>query len=987
MISSIKSKIILAVILIVSAGFVAYEAYEFTEMKQAATAELHELADRTAVRLAESMVLPVWEIDKQWVASIIESDMQDKQLFAVIVYADGELFEGRERDNRWQSTPSVNQFDRDYITASREIMRDGSAIGSVKVYITTRFMSEEIQTRLIDEAKVLLLVALLIVITLITLIDRVIVRALQQLLKQTEAIADGDYSQSIQLHQRDEMGRLAASIDRMKGSIQQREAERNQALDSVRESERRYRASIDNAADAFFMIDMNGYFKDVNQMACSSLGYRRDELLTMSLADMETSFSLDQLSALFSSMQIGEMKSLEGDHLRKDGSTFPVEVRISLNELDGERYILAFARDVSERKQAENILRESETRFKGLAQQVPVPLCYVAKSGDVEFMNSRFTSTFGYTLEDMPTIEQWWPLAYPDESYREWVLETWGEACQRAIENQHDIEPIEYRVRCKSGDVKTVEISGVFLGEDLLATLVDMTERIESEANIRKLSLAVEQSGEAIMITDLQGTIEYINPAFSEMTGYTENEALGQKPNLLKSGNQSEAYYKSMWDRLADGKVWHGKVVNRKKSGDFYPAMLTISPIKNQQGETTNYIALQQSLEEMEALEAQFHQSQKMEAIGTLVGGIAHDFNNNLAGITGNLYLAKKAAKDIPEIGQRLENVEKLAFGAAATIQQLLAFSRKGVVQMHPLSIASFLKETVKLSEISLPENIAFKLNVNDPDMKINGDITQLQQVLMNLINNAHDAVDDCSEPCIAISLHRFHADKQFIAMHEGLREGEYACIEVRDNGCGMSEENIQHIFEPFFTTKELGKGTGLGLAMVYGAVKTHGGVIDVQSAQGETSGTTMQIYLPLIESDALLTGDVDMDQVVSGQGETILLVDDNQTVLETGRDVLEGLGYQVLTAEDGESAIEVYKTHMSEIDLIILDVVMPKLGGVEALQAIKDFNPEVKAMFATGYDKASTLGGMNQELKERVISKPFAMSKLSQMIREVLES
>nr|WP_241696948.1 PAS domain S-box protein [Mariprofundus sp. KV] len=978
MISSIKSKIILAVILIVSAGFVAYEAYEFTEMKQAATAELHELADRTAVRLAESMVLPVWEIDKQWVASIIESEMQDKQLFAVIVYADGELFEGRERDNRWQSTPSANQFDRDYITASREIMRDGSAIGSVKVYITTRFMSEEIQTRLIDEAKVLLLVALLIVITLITLIDRVIVRALQQLLKQTQAIAEGDYSQSIQLHQRDEIGRLAASIDRMKGSIQQREKERNQAIDSVRESERRYRASVENAADAFFLICRDGCFKDVNYLACASLGYTRDALLTMKLPDIEIAFSLEKLAGLFKLMQSGEMKTLTGNHLRKDGSTFPVEVRVALTVLDDEQYILAYARDVSERKQAEDILRESELRFRSLFENAADGIFIADLDGHYIDVNSA-----GCQMLDMER----------DEIVGKTILDLIPPAdTGRLIASKEkmlegDSDTSEWILRRKDGKHVDVEVSATILPNGMwLGFVRNISERKQAEEKIRRYSEAMEQSGEAIMITDLQGTIEYINPSFSEMTGYSEQEALGQKPNLLKSGNQSEAYYKSMWDRLADGKVWHGKVVNRKKSGDFYPAMLTISPIKNEQGEITNYIALQQSLEELETLEAQFHQSQKMEAIGTLVGGIAHDFNNNLAGITGNLYLAKRAAKDMPEIGQRLETVEKLAFGAAATIQQLLTFSRKGIVEMHPLSISSFLKETVKLSEISLPENITFKLDVHDTEMKINGDIVQLQQVLMNLINNAHDAVEQSEKPAISISLHRFHADAQFIALHEGVNEGDYACIEVSDNGCGMSDENVTHIFEPFFTTKELGKGTGLGLAMVYGAVKTHGGVIDVESSQGEASGTTMRIYLPLIESDLVSDSDISMDQVVSGQGETILLVDDNLTVLETGRDVLEGLGYQVLTAEDGESAIEVYKSHMSEVDLIIFDVVMPKLGGVEALQAIRDFNPDVKAIFATGYDKLSTLGAINQEFKERVISKPFAMSKLSQLIREVLE-
>ncbi len=511
---------------------------------------------------------------------------------------------------------------------------------------------------------------------------------------------------------------------------------------------------------------------------------------------------------------------------------------------------------------------------------------------------------------------------------------------------------------------------------------IDITDRKQAEEKVRKLSQAVDQSGEAVAITDAAGCIEYINPAFSLITGYSEAEAIGQNPRILKSGNQDAAFYEKMWSTLRSGEFWQSKVINKRKNGDFYPSMLTISPIKNDSGKITNYIGIQQSLEAIEALEAQFHQSQKMEAIGTLVGGIAHDFNNNLAGITGNLYLAKMAAKSLPEVVKRLDSVETLSFGAAATIQQLLAFSRKGIVQMNPLSISSFLKETIKLQQVSLPESVSLQLQVNDTDMLVKGDINQLQQVLMNLINNAFDAVQKSENPAIRICLDRFQADDDFVTQHNGYRLGEYARISVVDNGSGIKPEHLNHVFEPFFTTKEQGKGTGLGLAMVYGAVKTHDGMVDIISS---LQGTTVQLCLPLIMSGEAIDIAVQEDQVVDGDGEMILLVDDNKTVLKTAKDVLEGINYVVLTAEDGLAAIETYQSHINDIDLVILDVVMPRLGGVEALKMIKDINPDVKAMFATGYDKLRTLGVNQQEMTEKVISKPFAVSKLSQLIREVL--
>jgi len=423
-------------------------------------------------------------------------------------------------------------------------------------------------------------------------------------------------------------------------------------------------------------------------------------------------------------------------------------------------------------------------------------------------------------------------------------------------------------------------------------------------------------------------------------------------------------------------------MINRKKNGEFYPALLTISPIKDKVGKTTHYIGIQQNLEEIEHLENQFRQSQKMEAIGTLVGGIAHDFNNNLAGITGNLYLAKKAAKSLPDVIKRLDTVEKLSFGAAATIQQLLAFSRKGIVQMHPLSISSFLKETIKLQRVSLPENISLEMQVNDTDMQVKGDINQLQQVLMNLINNAFDALQESENPTIEVKLDRFQADDTFATLHQGISAGEYARISVIDNGSGIKAEHIEHVFEPFFTTKEQGKGTGLGLAMAYGTVKTHGGYIEIKAA--EPTGTVVQIYLPLIATGNVVDMGAKEDQVIAGHGETILLVDDNDTVRETASDVLEGLGYKVFTAEDGLLAIEAYRLHRDQIDLVILDVVMPRLGGAEALQEIRCINPDVKALFATGYDKLSTLAA--PVVKEKVISKPFAISILSQAIRDLLD-
>ena len=844
----IKSKIILIIILVVGGGFTAFELYDYSSSKADAMQELHELTTITTDRLAEGLTLPLWEVDVDWVGREILSEMLDRRVYAVFVYADDQLFAGKVRGEAWQAVDSADNISGDYVDASREVERNGKKIGAVKVYVSKQFMLDELKRDLLWEGMTLALLALLVVIVLVGLLDDLVVRRLKHILSATEAIASGDYSQPLHVTRQDEVGMLADGINRMKEGIQQRE-------EDLKASESRFRSLIENAADGIFIADLSGRYIDVNSAGCSMLGFERDEIIGKTIMDLIPPEEVQRLDDSKDEMQKGDTNLSEWSLIKKDGSYLPVEV--SANILPSGQW-QAFVRDISERKQIEE--------------------------------------------------------------------------------------------------------------------------------KIRKLSQAIEQSGEAIAITDADGTIEYVNPAFCAVTGYSEQEVLGGNPRILKSGSQDVRFYEKMWHTIADGQIWQAKVINKKKSGELYPAMLTISPIKNEQGEITNFIGLQQNLEKYEELEAQFHQSQKMEAIGTLVGGIAHDFNNNLAGITGNLYLAKKAARDMPDVVKRLDSVEKLSFTAAATIQQLLAFSRKGIVEMHPLSISSFLKETIKLNQVSLPENISFQLQVNDTDMQVKGDINQLQQVLMNLINNAYDAVRECEAPSIQVQLDRFKADESFTRQHEEAHEGEYACISITDNGTGIKAEHIEHIFEPFFTTKEPGKGTGLGLAMVYGAVKTHGGLVHVESSQDENRGTVVQVYLPLLAAGESVNLTAGNDEVVDGHGETILLVDDNETVLETGRDVLEGMGYKVLTAEDGLQAIEIYRSHMAEIDLIILDVVMPNLGGVEALKAIRDFNPDVKAIFATGYDKLSTLSADKHKITEKVISKPFTISILSQAIRQVLD-
>jgi len=501
----------------------------------------------------------------------------------------------------------------------------------------------------------------------------------------------------------------------------------------------------------------------------------------------------------------------------------------------------------------------------------------------------------------------------------------------------------------------------------------------------RKLSLAIEQAGESIIITDRNGIIEYANPAFTSVTGYSAEDAMGQTPRLLKSGNQDGAFYEAMWKTITDGKVWHGKVIDKRKDGSFYPAMLTISPISDDaSGAITHFVGIQSDLSVLEDMENRFHQAQKMEAVGTMVGGIAHNFNNMLAGMTGNLYLAKKRVQAQPDVVQRLANVEELSLHAAEMIQQLLAFARKGVVSIKEMPLTPFISETLKLLHASVPENITVHQNVCTDDLIIKGDGTQLHQVLVNLVNNARDAVEGVDKPCITIKLEPFQVDDAFIEKHPYFKAGAYARLCVADNGTGISERHIEHLFEPFFTTKEQGQGTGLGLSMVYGAVKTHHGFVEVESSSGE--GSTFHIYIPLLETkDKAVKTEQKLEAAV-GQGELILLADDEPVIREVMAEVLESIGYRVIMAADGLEAFELFKAHEQDIAIALLDLIMPRMGGAQLAGQIRAMKPELPVIFLTGYDKEHVLNGNEKIQLSETFTKPVNFDALSHSIRKMLD-
>jgi PAS domain S-box-containing protein len=632
----------------------------------------------------------------------------------------------------------------------------------------------------------------------------------------------------------------------------------------------------------------------------------------------------------------------------------------------------------------ERIILESKLEQQAILDNAPVGIWLVGADGRYRFMNRTFCDAVGIPESEFLATTNLSDLLGEEtaagclKSDRKCLEKNEPHLSHETITfadgKQHLMEITKAKVRDENDSV--IGVVGI---------AVDITARQLAEERLRKLSRAVEQAGESVMVTDTQGIIEYVNPAFTKITGYSAKEVLGKNPRILKSGNQPVEYYKRLWRTISSGNIWKSAVVDRRKDGTQYPALLTISPILNDDGEITHYVGVQQDMTDHNILEEQFHQSQKMEAIGTLVGGIAHDFNNILTGITGNIDLALYQTKQFPEVTRQLKIAEDLSFKAADMIKQLMVFSRKSVVTMRPFGLISFMENISGLIKTSIPENINFHCDFCHEELVVKGDSNQIEQVLLNMLNNARDAVADIPEPMISLSIEEFEGDDTFLNQHPDIYCRLFAHIVIGDNGSGISDADRQHIFEPFFTTKEVGHGTGLGLSMAYGVVQSHHGILEVDSTLGK--GTSFHVYLPLLEERKI---DVISDQkmeTVPGNGELILIVDDNADIRMTMKNILGSINYKVLEAVDGLEAVDVFAANQGDIALIIMDVVMPRLGGVKAVERIKQLQPSIKVIFATGYDRDETLKSEMPSDEYAVLPKPFNISQLSQLMKKQLDS
>ncbi|MGA2244642.1 MAG: PAS domain S-box protein [Verrucomicrobiota bacterium] len=511
----------------------------------------------------------------------------------------------------------------------------------------------------------------------------------------------------------------------------------------------------------------------------------------------------------------------------------------------------------------------------------------------------------------------------------------------------------------------------------------EIEERKHAEQSRARLATAVEQSAEAIVVTDAQAVIQYVNPAFERVTGYTRAESAGQNPRLLKSGRHGPELYKSMWARLTEGKAWSGQLTNRRKNGSLYDSECSITPVHGQEGKIINFVAVSRDVTYQRSIEEQLRQSQKLEAIGTLAGGVAHDFNNILSSLLMQTDVIGMIDPLPAEVREGLQQIAADTRRAADLTRQLLLFSRRQVMQPRLLNLNDLVINLAKMLQRIIREDVHLHLHLHTTALLTRGDPGMLEQVLMNLAVNARDAMPGGGELQVATT--ETMVDEDAAQLNPDASPGRYVGFSVGDTGSGIPPEVLPKIFEPFFTTKGVGKGTGLGLATVFGIVKQHQGWVKVDNRPGE--GVTFQIFLP-----ASMVTEMEPAQAVAkpkprGGSETILLVEDEEAVRKSTRKLLERYGYQVLEAPNGIEALKCWEENDKAVSLLLTDLVMPAgVSGQELARQLVARQPELKVIYASGY--SVDIAGRDFQLRqgEAFVQKPCPTVQLMETVRKCLD-
>ena len=745
------------------------------------------------------------------------------------------------------------------------------------------------------------------------------------------------------------------------------------------------------AAEIILTLDENGMITLLNESGHKLLGYENGTLIGKNWFEISVPKTIvPEVKTVFKNLMEGNLENVENYEnslLTREGNEITVYWHNTLLKDDNGRIIgvLSSGENITLYKQAELALKESETKFRILADYTTDWEYWVLPDDNYKYVSPSCKAISGYSNEEfIENPELFFDIIHPD--YKDMMKDHF----HFSNENKAGHTGMEFMIKAKDGQLKWLENfckpifndKKIFLG--LRGSNRDITLRKEYESELGKFNVLVAQSPFSIVLTDLEGNINYVNPYFKKITGYSFREIKGRHMRILNSGNTDPKVFSHLWETITKGHNWKGEFQNKKKNGELYWESATITPLKNHQGDIFQYMAIKEDITDKKLLENQLYQSQKMDAIGQFAGGIAHDFNNILTAILGFTEIGLMDNED----DVMLKNIQSSSDRAANLVKKLLGFSRKQIIEPQVLDIKYLIDDLEKMLNRMIGDDISITKNYKNKLPLIFADPGQIEQIIINLIVNARDAInlktdlDIIKLITINLSQEIFHTTRK--ENNFDVPSGSYVVISVSDTGIGMDSKTQKKIFEPFYTTKEVGKGTGLGLATVYGIIKQNKGYITVYSEPG--IGTTFNIYWPVIETTATVSNKSLVDQNTPLRGnETLILIEDDIDIITMVEKGLTKIGYTVISYSDPVLALKEIPKLDQPIDLLITDVIMPHINGKVLAEKLLAFNPDLNILYSSGYtdDHIVNAGILKKDVN--FISKPYNLVKLTHKIKEII--
>ncbi len=737
-----------------------------------------------------------------------------------------------------------------------------------------------------------------------------------------------------------------------------------------------YQSLFTNNRTAMLLIDpADAAIVDANPAACDFYGYSHAELTRKKMNDLSTNSSED----IFSNIHRARTNTRNFfiiRHKRANGDICTVEVYCGPVSIQNQQLLYATIHDITEQKPVTASLKELSYRSQQILNTTAEGIYGLDTEGNVTFINRSAEKMTGWGDAELIGKHHHSLVhhshadgtPYPSEDCLVHHTIRTGKTHYVRDEVFWRQDGSSFPVAYTSAPIRdeTGNITGV------VVSFRDISREREVEQTRVRLETVIEQAAESVEITNTDGIIEYVNPAFTDITGYSYREAVGQTPRLLKSGKHPEEFYRQLWETITAGKVWRGQFTNKKKDGSLFTEEATISPVFNEAGEIINFVAVKRDITTELELESQYRQAQKMEALGRLTGGVAHDFNNILTAINGFAELLLARLGDDATSHRYTQTILESGERAADLIRQLMVFSRKNDASPQHTNANTVIQKMGNMLERLLTENITLSTALKASAADILIDPTQLQQVILNLVVNARDALPHGGK--IYIGTEDVHLDSEFVATHFGAKEGPHVCISVVDNGMGMSETVQERIFEPFFTTKSPGEGTGMGLATVFGIVTRYGGTIWVDSELG--AGTEFKIYFPVVtEADGTNLPATNIPaRLATSSGVSILVVEDNSLVRDLATKILTEAGYTVMSAGSAEDALEL---SLSAVDLLLTDVILPGMNGKALGALLSETYPHLKIVYMSGYTHDIIARQDEVEPNIALLEKPFSAASL----------